>query len=277
MSLNKNITILTSIVLLSIQNTPVTSANETKPMCTKPFKVSFYELGLYYMPDKKAGIDVDIVNEVKKRSGCQFVTDVEPRARIWEELKNGKLDFATSGIQTPERNEFAFFSNFVRYKIYVLIRKDVKEKKMNDFINNKNLTFGAIRSFKHGSEVLDNMLDKLREQNRVEESTSQELLFKKLDKNRVQATISSVFSFKKYFNEIQGLESKVDIVDWIPEDHGFNTAFLISRKTFNENEIKKWDNIIKEMVKDGTIKKIFKKYLTNKEITKYTISLDEKK
>ncbi|WP_158997866.1 substrate-binding periplasmic protein [Pigmentibacter ruber] len=238
------------------------------PECNREFTAKVYENGLFYMADKKSGIDYDLLKELEKRSGCKFVITAEPRARIWYELENGKLDFATSGIPTTKREEYSYFSNFVSYKKSILIRKETNIKSMQDFMANKNLIFGTIISYKDGSKKIDNMLDLLRQEKRVEESTSQELMYKKLATNRIQAVIGSILNYKIYFEKFPNLKDDIEIYDWFPEEKSANVGIVISKKTINEIERQSWDTLIKEMVVDGTVLKIFKKYLTDDDFKK---------
>ncbi len=117
------------------------------------------------------GIDKDIVDELIKRSGCKFETQVMARARIWADLANGALDMTVSGIQTAERDRYAWFAHFLTMKNYALVRhaNDAKVQSADDFLKQPKLKFDVVRAFRHG-EQQDQWLDQLRAQQRVEEN-----------------------------------------------------------------------------------------------------------
>ena len=84
----------------------------------------------------------------------------------------------------------------------------------------------------------------------------------------IQAIIASEFLLKKYLPDNKGLKSKIKIVDWAPSEKKTEINFIMSRKTFNEFELKKWNRLVKGMVKGGTIRKILRKYFSDVEINR---------
>lgn len=241
------------------------------PKCSKIFHVAYFNAGYNYIEEKKNGIDKLLIQEIKKRSGCEFNEYEAPRARIWEELKTGNLDVATAGVKTSERDGFVYFSYYARVKNLTIIRKEVKYKSMKLFLKDKNLEFGVIRSFNYGSKVLNRFIDALKAQKRIQESASTEKLFLKLNNNHIQAFFSPFVTLKRYLNETDGLKNKVTIIDWIPDEKAYSVGIMLSKKTFKDDEFKKWDSIIQSIVNDGTLKKILLKYFTESEINKYQI------
>lgn len=200
------------------------------PTCSRKFSLFYFEFGLIYSDLKNGGIDKDLVNEIKKRTGCDFDDSLAPRARIWQDLEKGNLDFGTCGVYTKKRGDFLYFSKYYKIKYFTAILKNVKENTMEEFVKNKNIKIGTIRSYKHGSDTLDNMLDNLRKVNRVEESSGQEALYMKLNAGRIQAILAPINNIKLYMSTIKGLKNKIKIVDWIPNESGFVHGFLISKK-----------------------------------------------
>jgi len=80
----------------------------------RPIRLAFYTYGAFYFEDahgKEHGVDKDIVDALAKRSGCRFETQLMARARIWADLASGNLDMSVSGIETPERGQFAWFAH----------------------------------------------------------------------------------------------------------------------------------------------------------------------
>ena len=59
-----------------------------------------------------------------RRSGCIITTSVMPRARIWQLIESGALDFSLSGITTPDRERFAAFAWYFSNPYYLLVRQD---------------------------------------------------------------------------------------------------------------------------------------------------------
>jgi polar amino acid transport system substrate-binding protein len=100
------------------------------------------------------------------------------RARIWADLANGASDMTVSGIQTAERDRFAWFSHYLTMKNYALVRlaNGTKIQGADNFLKQPKLKFGVVRAFRHG-EQQDKWLNQLRAQQRVEESPDVDTIF----------------------------------------------------------------------------------------------------
>ena len=95
-----------------------------KPDCNRPLTLALHDHGLLYSSDTGTGIDKDVADEPTRRSGCKIRISVMPRARIWQLIESGALDFSLSGITNAERDRFAGFAWYFANKYYLLVRKD---------------------------------------------------------------------------------------------------------------------------------------------------------
>ncbi|WP_338845615.1 transporter substrate-binding domain-containing protein [Massilia sp. W12] len=234
----------------------------------RPLRLAFYENGLYYFRDAQGqarGIDPDLVQEMQRRSGCRIETMVMARARIWADLESGALDMATSGIQTPERDRFAWFIHYQIQKNHAVIRRSLQNqvKQPQDFINDSKLIFGVVRGYKHG-EQQDKWLEPLRAAGRVQESPEIEIIFKKLKENRIDAMYAPAPLYHKKLADL-GFAQDVMIQDWAPQTRGVMHGMILSKKSFAQPEVAAWRKILQEMRKDGSIKRIFLRYLPPEE------------
>lgn len=120
------------------------------PQCPPSIKVAFYEYGLLYTAG--TGIDQDVINELKIRSHCNFISTVLPRARIWRDIEAGDLAMSVSGIQTAARDQFAWFAPYLSIKNISILNKTLSKSihSFDDFANDKSLQWGVVRGFKHG-------------------------------------------------------------------------------------------------------------------------------
>ena len=71
-----------------------------------------------------------------------------PRARIWQLIESGGLDFSLSGISNPARDSFPAFAWYFSNKYYLLVRRDAGIQRSKTSRNPK-LRLGAIRSFRY--------------------------------------------------------------------------------------------------------------------------------
>ena len=62
--------------------------------CARPYTLALHEHGLLYSADTDSGIDKDVADELIRRSGCKVTVSLLPRARIWQLIESGALDFS---------------------------------------------------------------------------------------------------------------------------------------------------------------------------------------
>ncbi len=235
-----------------------------------PFRVGHFKLGYrYYIENgQEKGINKDIVDELRSRTGCQFVTQVMPFARIWSDLASGDLDISISGIRNPERDRTLWCAPTIASKNYAVIRiataKNVQSAQ--DFLANDKLIFGVVRGYTHGV-AQDIWLDTVRKANRVEESASVEVLAEKLKLGRIDGMFSFPFVYRKLLPD-QKLEGEVLVQDWASNDKGITGCIMLTKSRFNEVEAGRWQSLVRQMHSDGTLKRIFMRYVPEAEAAK---------
>lgn len=225
------------------------------PACERTYTLALHEHGLLYSAKIDAGIDKDISDELIRRSGCKFNVSVMPRARIWQLLESGALDFGTSGIANEQRDKFAGFAWYFTNKYYLLVRKDADVAQIADFEANAKLKLGVIRSFRY-SENANRLVDKLALAGRVSYSASLEPLYEILSLNRIQGMIIEPFDYSQVeSSDIRAITSIIDTRDpSVP--HGL----IMSKAALPPAEQDRWRRLVIEMRADGTMLRIFEKY-----------------
>jgi len=230
----------------------------------KPISLSFFDFGLFYF-DKNGqgeGISQDVIDELIKRTGCKFITQVMPRARTWNDLATGNLDMTVDGIENQQRKSFGWFIPYNKIKNYAVIKTKAGTtvRGPENFRDQSQLLFGVVRSFDHGEE-LEKWLDQMRIEKRVEESVNIDILFNKLMLGRIDALFAPPAVYRKFLRDLN-IENDVEIQDWAPTDKGIIASLVLAKSRFSEADAKDWGNLIKEMRRDGTFKQIFSTYLS---------------
>jgi len=237
---------------------------------SKPIKVGYFKLGyrFYIENGQEKGMNVDIIQEFRKRTGCKFVAQEMSFARIMADLASNELDVSLSGIWSKERERTLWMIPSIASKNYAVIGAGAGSSVRNaqDFLNNSKLQFGVVRGYTHGKE-LDKWLNKMRQSGRVEESANVDILFEKLKEGRIDGMFSFPFVYRKAISDLK-LENKVFIQDWSPEDKGIIGCTMLNKSRFSEIESKRWNALIQQMHEDGTLKRIFIRYVTEDEANK---------
>ena len=230
-------------------------AHAAGPDCSRPFTLALHEHGLLYSANTDTGIDKDVADELVRRSGCKVTISLLARARIWQLIESGALDFSLSGITNAERDKFAGFAWYFSNKYYLLVRKDSGLRKQADFEQNDKLQLGVIRSFRY-SPSANRLVDKLLAANRVSQAGGLAPLYQALMLNHIQGMIIEPFDYPTLEEKkIRDMTSIIEFDD-PPVPHGL----IMSKKALPLAEQEKWRSLIDEMRSDGSMRRIFEKY-----------------
>lgn len=231
------------------------AAQAATPDCSRPFTLALHDHGLLYSSDTDTGIDKDVADELIRRSGCKVTVSLMPRARIWQLIESGALDFSLSGIANAERNRFAAFAWYFSNKYYLLVRKDSGVRSHADFEQNEKLQLGVIRSFRY-SESGNRLVDQLQAASRLTQAGGLAPLYQTLMLNRIQGMIIEPFDYPTLDErKIRDITSIIEFND-PPVPHGL----IMSKKSLAPAEQEKWRTLVNDMRNDGTMRRIFEKY-----------------
>lgn len=225
------------------------------PDCSRPYSLGLHEHGLLYAAQTGEGIDKDIADEMMRRTRCHFTLTVLPRARIWQLVESGALDFTLSGISNPQRERFAAFAWYVSNKYYLLVRRDADVHSVSEFRRKRRLRIGLIRSFRYG-ERANEFVDALDSEERVTYAGALDPLYTILLDDDIQAMIIEPFDFPM----IAGAQLKAQTVILEFPDPPVLHGLVMSRKSLPPPQLQAWQDVIKSMRADGTIRRIFEKY-----------------
>ena len=114
--------LLTLLIGLSF----LATAKATPVDCSRTYTLALHDHGLLYSADTDTGIDKDVADELIRRSGCKVVVSLMQRARIWQLIESGALDFSLYGIANAQRDTFAGFAWYFSNKYYLLARNRLR-------------------------------------------------------------------------------------------------------------------------------------------------------
>lgn len=242
------------IVLLFMQGALI-EASAAGPDCSRPFTLALHDHGLLYSADTDTGIDKDVADELIRRSGCKITTSLMARARIWQLIESGALDFSLSGITNPERDKFAGFAWYFSNRYYLLVRNDSGVRSQTDFEQNDKLQLGVIRSFRYGPSA-NRLVDKLQAANRVSQAGGLAPLYQALMLGHIQGMIIEPFDYPTL--EEKRIRDITTIIEF--NDPSVPHGLIMSKSALPPAEQEKWRALVNGMRKDGTMRRIFEKY-----------------
>lgn len=252
--------LLQSCVLFGTILLPAAAQEIDKSMCPRhTIRFAHYEMGSLYSKDR-GGIDEDILQELIKRSSCDFVVTVLPRSRSWYELEEGSIDMLGSGVQTQERDKYAWFAAYLSDRKYLLLGPKVPAtiNSLEQFVAASKIRIGGVRSFKY-SPLYDALLEKLEASNRLEHIGDLDTLYRMFAHGRFDATIASPLAYR-YYLERYPPQGQVRFMDWDPGSKSIS-ALALSKKTFSSKQAKQWQALMRTMLSDGTVLRILQVHL----------------
>lgn len=225
------------------------------PDCSRPLTLALHDHGLLYSSDTGSGIDKDFADELMRRSGCKLSISVMPRARIWQLIESGALDFSLSGISNAERERFAAFAWYFSNKYYLLVHKDAGVAKLADFESQAWLQLGVIRSFRYSSGA-NALVDRLSVQRRVTYASGLDPLYQLLLAKRIHGMIIEPFDYPVI------AAANIRAVSQVFEfgDAAVRHGLIMSKAALSPVEQEKWRVLVDTMRADGTVLRIFEKY-----------------
>lgn len=228
-----------------------------KPDCSRPLSLALHDHGLLYSGQTGEGIDKDIADELARRSGCKIIVSVMARARIWQLIESGALDFSLSGITNESRDRFAAFAWYVSNKYYLLVHKDAEVRSVAEFERNPALKLGVIRGFRYSASG-NRLVDALDADRRVTYATSLEPLYQVLLDKRVHAMIIEPFDYPSI--ERGTIRGQTTILAF--DDPAVPHGLIMSRRALSPEQQQAWRAMVDGMRADGSMRRIFEKYFT---------------
>ncbi len=244
------------LLALFVISFKMAQCSEIFPCPAQPIRLAYYAIPLLYGDNGNSGMDVEFINELQARTGCQISGTAMPRNRAWQEFADHHLDMLTAALKTPERNKLFYFIPYGQARIEFIGNPLLPAR--DEFLKNPALIMGVVRGIKYGPE-LQHYVDGLHQTNRVVEADSLQQLFLMLKAKRFSVAVADSQAFSVNANMLDLSEFKV-LNFGIVDNSVINLAF--SRQTFSAVEIKNWQMQINNMIRDGTARRIMSKYMS---------------
>ncbi|ASD64168.1 substrate-binding periplasmic protein [Bdellovibrio bacteriovorus] len=213
---------------------------------------------IYREAGELKGTYVEIIREACKRMNVEpvFETYPWPRAEVMTEL--GKVDALFPPFLTEARQKVYYFTeepiSKTRNLAFALKKRNLKINSFEDF---KGLTVGVNDRYSYGP-AFDDFKKKLR----LDHSTTQEMLVKKLSANdvkRVDVVIASEEAFWFLIRRM-GYKDVFEEVFVVSE----NPSYVVFSKAAGKGHqqlAERFNKTLLKMKKEGVTKKIFDKYM----------------
>ncbi|AHZ83992.1 hypothetical protein Bb109J_c1295 [Bdellovibrio bacteriovorus] len=204
------------------------------------------------------GTYIEIIREVCKRMKVEPVFETYPWPRAVMMAETGKVDALFPPFETEERRKVFHFPNEpvsqTRNLAFALKKRKVRVKGLEDF---KGLTVGVNDRYSYGPSF-----DEFKKQLRLDHSTTQEMLVKKLKADnikRVDVVVASEEAFW-FLAKRLGYKDEFEQVFVVSE----NPSYVVFSKAAGKDRARlaeRFNTTLLQLKKEGVTKKIFDRYL----------------
>jgi polar amino acid transport system substrate-binding protein len=206
------------------------------------------------------GLDVELMQAIFKNIGYQISLAELPWKRHLNNVEQGRTDLAASASKTPEREQYAFFSDPYRTESAVMyIRKADAGKYEFDSLRGiigTDFNLAVTRGYYYGEEFADLMKDP-EFKKRVQEVNDNQLAQRQLVRNRVDGFLEDPIAAAIELR-IEGLLDKVSNHMPIYSD---DIYAMFSKKSTSPKLVEAFNNSLVELRTNGTYDRIMDKYL----------------
>lgn len=147
-------------------------ASEPPPRCG-PHVAGLYVYAPFYEEEpERRGLDLDMLQELQRRSGCELRSVVESRLRIWDQMRRGVLQLTLSSVITPERREVAEIHPYLQARFQLVMRGSATAgvASLADFEARPGLRLLGVRGYAYGP-TFGAWAQRLRAQGRLVEAS----------------------------------------------------------------------------------------------------------
>jgi polar amino acid transport system substrate-binding protein len=245
-----------------------------EPSCSRPLRLAYSMLPpLYFLDESNGvgrGVEVDIADELSRRTGCSMQPKYESRIRIWAAFESGQIDISMSGVATESRERFAVFLPYLRFKNVLLVNDEAARanKVGANPMSDPAASLSVTRGFHYGPPW-EQWISKLRERDQVFDVAEEGDAVRLVALGRTSTTIVREIALPFYaglYHNGQALR---------PVDVGAAAGTLsvvLSRKTLEPATLDALTKALADIKADGTLQRILKRHLPTELVDRTSIN-----
>jgi polar amino acid transport system substrate-binding protein len=207
------------------------------------------------------GVHPDLLREIMKRIPCDLKFVEMPWARALVELKSGRLDILLNAANTPERQEFAYFSSPTdrsRNVLFVNSKNEPKYhiNKLADIIGT-DFRLGVQINAVYGEEY-ETLLKNPNFTQRLTQISDLNSGWKMLDAGRIDGQLAAEMTGLIQIESL-GLSKSIKVSDLVTSNRPGFAA--ISKASNDEKFVRQFNDALSSMMVDGSYIKIMENNL----------------
>lgn len=227
------------------------AAAEPAPRCG-PHVAGLYVYSPFYeeVPERR-GLDLDMLQELERRSGCALRSVVESRLRIWDQMRRGVLQLTLSSVITPERREVAEIHPYLQARFQLLLqgRAMTGVSTLADFEATPDLHLLGVRGYAYGPSF-GPLVQRLRLQGRLVEASDFQTATRMFRAGRAEGLILAPSAIPEVLEAYRGIPLP-RVID--PTPHERLLVGMAMSLTMPESDRQRLTQALAAMRQDGTL------------------------
>ena len=218
----------------------------------------------YFMAqeDDVVGIDADLAREAMERLGCSLSLQKLPWARALVELRDGRVDMLSGAYRTPEREQYAHYSEVVGLvspNILFVRRSDEARFDLSGLreLLESDFRLGAQINVSYSDEYSALVQNPDYEKN-IQYLSRRESLWRMLARNRIDGVVASRLTGLYEIQEL-GLSGTITPSSLVVSNKP--AYFVFSKASVGSEFVADFDLALRAMLEDGTFEAIENRYV----------------
>ncbi|MBH9553717.1 substrate-binding periplasmic protein [Inhella gelatinilytica] len=216
-----------------------------------------------------SGLEVDWLQAVAQRSGCQLESVRSSVQGLWKSMADGDIDIATASTRTAEREALADFMVLARARPGLLMHATdgAAVASLEAFMARTEWRVGLVRGARYAPDVMV-WLEALRKAGRLSESADTLALFRAFEAGRMQAVLA--YPMEMAAKGAAWRQAHV-LRDWFPQS-GAEGGWALSRRRVSESDRLRLRQAMTALIQDGTLQRLADKHLGAEWSRSYVVS-----
>lgn len=251
---------LTTVLLASLLPLISAQAAGREPACP-PATVGVSDLGYSSYLDGVTirGSNVDVLEEIQKRSGCPLHIRWYPRSRLYAQFFNNELEMTGASLRTAERDRYGTWLpyTYTHFELVLLNKHAGKFRSLAEFVEHSKARLNITRGINYSPEA-QVQLDRLQKLGRLEYVNDYGVVFRKIQAGRAEGTFAPPTIHM--LNQRQfGMTAKMSAVN-VAESPRTMVGLYVSKKV-PPAVLQRYADALRSIVADGSMQKFYERYI----------------
>ncbi|WP_373989597.1 substrate-binding periplasmic protein [Duganella sp. BuS-21] len=205
------------------------------------------------------GINIDMFEQMEKRSGCKLTPRWYPRTRMYAQFLSGELEMTGGALRTPERDLQGTWLpyTYTQFELLLVNQEAGKFRSLAEFVDHSKARLNINRGMFYAPDT-QAQLDRLQKLGRLEYVNDFDVVFRKIQAGRAEGTLApaSIHLLNQRRFGLLGKMTGVTVTD-MPRAM---VGLYVSKKVPPEVQ-QRYADALRSIIADGSLLRLYEKYL----------------